>query len=55
MGYMGARGDFKNAKSNTTDEAMRLLADGLTQLSRAIESDLEEIKRKLQTIQSQMR
>jgi hypothetical protein len=44
MGYPTARSNFEQAK-NTRDpnEVIRKLADGLVQLSRAIEDDLRKL------------
>jgi hypothetical protein len=44
MGYVTARQTFESAKSKTDDSAVQALADGLIQLSKAIEDDLSKLK-----------
>ena len=46
MGYITARQTFENVKKSTDDKALQDLADGLIQLSRAIEEDLKKVKHK---------
>ncbi len=47
MGYVGARSSFESAKTVSNDKAIQLLADGLVQLSRAIQNDLEKLQREI--------
>ena len=47
MSYAGARSTLVSAKSNATDESIRHIADGLSQLSRAIEDDMRKLEREL--------
>jgi hypothetical protein len=54
MGYATARQNFENAKS-ADDHAIRQIADGLVQLSRAIESDFNKLEREISSIQSKLR
>ena len=56
MGYVSARNNFQNAK-NTSDnnQALQNLADGLIDLSRAIESDINKLERELSSIKSRLR
>ncbi len=49
MGFSAARTSFENAKSNSQQEAMLQLAEGLIQLSRAIQNELEEIHREVRS------
>jgi len=54
MGYATARQNFENAKSADND-AIRQIAEGLVQLSRAIESDFNKIEREVKDVKSKLR
>jgi protoporphyrinogen oxidase len=54
MGYVGARGNFESAKSKTDDPAIQELAEGLRQLARAIEDDLNKLEREIRTAASRV-
>ncbi len=47
MGYPTARQNFESAKGQTNDEAIRQIAQGLVELSRAIEEQLKKIEREV--------
>jgi len=55
MGYPTARQNFESAKGKTDDPAIQEIADGLIQLSRAIESDFNKLERELSGIESKLR
>jgi hypothetical protein len=55
MGYPTARQNFESAKGQTNDPAIQQIADGLVQLSRAIESDLNKLDRELSAVKSKLR
>ncbi len=54
MGYATARAKFQNVLSNAPDAPFRELAEGLIQLSRAIEDDLRNLKRELDDVRSKV-
>jgi len=45
MGYPSAREKFEAAREATNDQALKLMAEGLIQLSRAIEEHLKNMPR----------
>jgi hypothetical protein len=55
MGYPTARSNFEGARGKTDDPAIQDIADGLVQLSRAIESDFNKLERELSAIKSKLR
>lgn len=55
MGYVGARGSFEGAKSKTNDPAIEDLAEGLRQLARAVEDDINKLEREIKSIASRIR
>jgi uncharacterized coiled-coil protein SlyX len=50
MGYSSARQKFESAKASAQDSAIHNLAEGLVDLARAIEDDINKLERQLQTI-----
>jgi hypothetical protein len=55
MGYPTARQSFEGAKSETNDPAIQEIAEGLIQLSRAMESDFNKLEREVSAIKSKLR
>jgi hypothetical protein len=55
MGYVGARTSLESAKTASKDDAIQQLSDGLVQLSRAIQNDLEKLQREMHTVASRIR
>ena len=54
MSYSGARDTFERAKSQSEDMGVRLIAEGLQSLARAIESDINKLEREIQTIKNRV-
>jgi hypothetical protein len=54
MGYAGARSTFEEAKGSSEDLGVRKLAEGMIQLSRAIEDHLRSVERELRTISNRV-
>ena len=54
MGYVTARQNFESAKS-ANDHAIQQIAEGLVQLSRAIENDFNKLEREVNAIKSKLR
>lgn len=54
MGYATARQNFETAKSSD-NYAIQQIAEGLVQLSRAIENDFNKMERELKSIESKVR
>ena len=55
MGYVTARQNFESAKSESDNLAIQEIADGLVQLSRAIESDFNKLEREISDIRGKLR
>jgi hypothetical protein len=54
MGYIGARDSFEKAIEKTKDPAIKELAEGLIDLSRAIEDDIGKLEREVKNIKSRV-
>jgi hypothetical protein len=50
VSFSTARSNFHSAKTNSSDQPMRKLADGLLQLTEAIERELAQIKDLVETV-----
>lgn len=54
MSFYSARQKFETAKSSSQNQAMDALADGLMDLARAIEQELHDLKREVDTVKSRV-
>jgi hypothetical protein len=55
MSYLRAREDFEALKLKTNDPALREIAEGLLELTNAIEADFNKLDREVGSIKSKIK